>query len=384
LLTLEQGFSAKTIYSYRRVGDPMTDFNRSVFCVLGLPVDALTMAQAGARLESAYRSRRTCFMSTPNLNFVIGSQKNPLFRASVCQSDLSLADGMPLVWIGRLLGIALPERVSGSGLFDWIRQHSGHRWRVFFFGGQRGVGQDAVLDIGDQEARMESSGYIYPGMGSVQDMSRPDLIDCINQSQSDFLVVSLGAAKGQAWIVQNLAKLNVPVISHLGAVVNFVAGTVKRAPTWMQKTGLEWLWRIKEEPGLFKRYWHDGLALLGIFLTRVLPLLFWQRIGSAPESDYASAKVAQNGSDHQAKLMGAWRHDNLTPVRVLFTHLSEQMGPVQLDLSETTDADNAFMALLLLLDQSLCDKGSRLQLLRVPVRLRRLMLLNGLGHMEMA
>ncbi|MCD8512378.1 MAG: WecB/TagA/CpsF family glycosyltransferase, partial [Nitrincola sp.] len=101
-----------------------------------------------------------------------------------------------------------------------------------------------------------------PGRGDVASMSTPEIIEKINLSQADFLVVSLGAKKGQAWILHNLDKIQVPVVSHLGAVVNFVAGTVKRAPKVWQKLGLEWLWRIVEEPYLWKRYASDGFAAL--------------------------------------------------------------------------------------------------------------------------
>ena len=84
----------------------------------------------------------------------------------------------------------------------------------------------------------------------------------MNAARPDFLVVSLGAAKGQAWIMRNLHRLDVPLVSHLGAVVNFVAGEVRRAPRWMQRSGLEWAWRVKEEPALLRRYAGDALRLL--------------------------------------------------------------------------------------------------------------------------
>lgn len=84
-------------------------------------------------------------------------------------------------------------------------------------------------------------------------MSNAETIERINASGADFLVVSLGARKGQAWIMQNRQHLSVLLISHLDAMVNFVAGTVSRAQQWMQRFGLEWLWRIKEEPVLWRR-----------------------------------------------------------------------------------------------------------------------------------
>jgi N-acetylglucosaminyldiphosphoundecaprenol N-acetyl-beta-D-mannosaminyltransferase len=359
----------------------VTDFNRPVHCILGLPVDALDMDQAARQLEQARSRRQRCFLSTPNLNFIVASQSNALFRESVCQSDLSLADGMPLVWIARLLGIPLPGRVSGSGLFEHLRSQAQARWKVFLFGGQRGVGQDACLAIGDGPSGMIPTGYLYPGMGSVDEMSRADLIDCINHSGADLLLVSLGAAKGQEWIRRNLDVLDPPVVSHLGAVINFVAGRVARAPRWMQDCGLEWLWRIQQEPQLYRRYLHDGLALLRLLLVRVLPLMLWQRWGAADEQDYECAEACRSEGPGQLKLRGAWRAGNLAPLRRACAELLEQPGDATIDLAGCTDIDSAWVALMLLLGQALHDRGNRLRLLNPSPRLRRLLHLHCAAHL---
>jgi N-acetylglucosaminyldiphosphoundecaprenol N-acetyl-beta-D-mannosaminyltransferase len=92
----------------------MNHLDRNPVCLLGLPFDAVTMDDAVRTVREAIRVRRRLFLSTPNLNFLIGSQRDAAFRASVVDSDLSVADGMPLVWMSRLLGTSLPERVTGS------------------------------------------------------------------------------------------------------------------------------------------------------------------------------------------------------------------------------------------------------------------------------
>ena len=118
-------------------------------------------------------------------------------------------------------------------------------------------------------------GWFYPGFCSAEEMSRNDIIDRINSSGADFLVVALGSQKGNLWLQRNHHRLRIPVRAHFGATLNFQAGTVARAPSVMQKLGLEWLWRIKEEPYLWKRYWNDGRAMLRLLLTHVLPFVFW-------------------------------------------------------------------------------------------------------------
>ena len=195
----------------------MTDFYRNVHCVMGLPIDAMSMDDAVHHLQRARITRTKCFFSTPNLHFMMACRKQPKFRESVCMSDLSLADGMPLVWVARLLHIPIHERVSGSDLFERLRQQTESLWRVFFFGGQKGVGQTACLAIGDQSVGVLPTGYIYPGFVNTEEMSREDLVQCINQSASDMVVVSLGAAKGQDWICRNHQRIDAPVIGHLGA-----------------------------------------------------------------------------------------------------------------------------------------------------------------------
>ena len=333
----------------------MVDFNRNVHCILGLPFDAVSLPQAARRLDHARTSRQRCFLSTPNLNFAITSLRDSTFRASVCRSDLSLADGMPLIWVARLLGIPVRERVSGSGVFEFLRVNSPTLWNIFFFGGQMGRGQEACLAIGDQEEVMRPAGYIYPGFGDIEQMSRTELIECINSSGADMLVVSLGAFKGQSWILRNLAGLTTPVISHLGAVVNFVAGTVSRAPRWMQRTGMEWLWRIKEEPQLFRRYFNDGLEFLRLIATQVLPLAVLQRLGVPPHSEFERAHLSHpQGIDSScARLSGAWRQDNLTPVRREFERLLARGADATLDMADVTGMDSAFIGLTLLLDDAL-------------------------------
>jgi N-acetylglucosaminyldiphosphoundecaprenol N-acetyl-beta-D-mannosaminyltransferase len=245
--------------------------------ILGLPFDAITMQEAIDRVRTAAKNRTPLFISTPNLNFLIASQKDQEFRESVVNSDLSLADGMPIIWLAKLLNLPIPERVAGSNLFEALRYQplkTGERpLKVYFFGGSDGIAQRACDAINQDSSSMVCCGYMSPGFGSLEEMSTSEIRQQINTSKADFLVVSLGAKKGQAWIERNRKHISIPVISHLGAVVNFVAGEVQRAPVWVQRTGLEWAWRILEEPSLWKRYLSDGAGLLILISRKIVPEL---------------------------------------------------------------------------------------------------------------
>ena len=290
------------------------DFSREVHCILGLPFDAVNLAEAEQRIRAAATNRTPCFLSTPNLNFLIACRTDKPFRSSVINSDLSIADGMPLIWIARLLGIPIRERVAGSDLFETLRAQSSSRLSVYFFGGMEGVAETACRRLNAEKLGLTCVGYEYPGFASVLEMSSDENIAKINASGADFLVVSLGAKKGQTWIEHSRARITVPVISHLGAVVNFIAGNIDRAPIWMQRTGLEWLWRIKEEPGLWRRYASEGLVLLELLVTRVVPYA-WFMVWHNPTSrelDSAAIKLNEDGDGDEIiiSLHGAWVQTN--------------------------------------------------------------------------
>lgn len=338
-------------------------FSREVHCLLGLPFDVVDMAGALARVRTAAASRRRVFLSTPNLNFVVGARADRAFRNSVLHSDLCIADGMPLVWVARLLGVPIRERVAGAGLFDRLGEPVGAPLKVYFFGGAEGVGEAACRRLNAMHARgggLACTGFDAPGFGSLDELSTEDRLARINASGADFLVVALGAKKGQAWIERNRDRLAVPVVSHLGAVLNFAAGTVRRAPPWMQAAGLEWAWRIREERQLWRRYLGDGLAFLGLLATRVAPLAILLR-RRPPEAALAAAvDESESWSERLLRLRGAWTADNLQGLRESFRRNARAAKDLRLDLSQLTHGDTAFLGLLLLLHGERSRRGLRL------------------------
>jgi N-acetylglucosaminyldiphosphoundecaprenol N-acetyl-beta-D-mannosaminyltransferase len=329
------------------------DFERNVHCVLGLPFDAITMTQAQSALQHCTSTHTRCFFSTPNLNFLIACQSDSAFRLSVIASDLVLADGMPVVWLCKLIGIPIRERVAGSTLFENMRAAptGGRATKVYFFGGPEGVAQEAFEKINADNHAMQCVGYTSPGFGSIQDMSSAQEIEKINASGANFLVVSLGARKGQAWIMHNLQALQVPVISHLGAVVNFVAGNVKRAPRAFQRMGLEWLWRIKEEPQLWRRYFDDALGLFRLGLLRVLPSLWHLHWVQRPlgTGELATVSVSIHGDDAHIVLEGACTAQHLGPYRDALKRVTQSPHNITIRCGQLTRVDSSFLGLTILL-----------------------------------
>jgi N-acetylglucosaminyldiphosphoundecaprenol N-acetyl-beta-D-mannosaminyltransferase len=330
------------------------DFDRPLHMILGLPFDAVSMRDVVAKLRAVSVSRERCFISTPNLNFLIAARTDRAFRQSVFDSDLSLADGMPIIWIARLLGIPLPGRVPGSGLIETLRaqpEAGAKPLRVFFFGGEPGIADKACRGLNAKPGGMVCVGAIDPGHGSPEELSRAAHIDAINAANPDFLIVSLGAKKGQAWIVTNRAKLQVPAVAHLGAVIKFIAGDVVRAPAWIQRLGLEWLWRIREEPGLWRRYFRDGLAFIELLCTHVLPLSLWIRyyrlIGRANSA--GPITVEMSGGRRLVRLCPSLSVENIAIIRNAFRELATARDPVDLNFSAVSYIDAALLGQLYIL-----------------------------------
>ena len=362
----------------------MDDFDRDVYCIGGLPFDAIDLSTTMSRLRDARHKQTACFLTTPNLNFLALSQRDADFRNSVLYSDLVIADGIPIVWIAKLLGIPIQERVAGSTLFEALGKEWRRKMKVYFFGGPTGVAAEASARINDKSTSLTCVGYHSPGFGTIEEMSEKTILDNINQSDADFLVVALGAKKGQAWIVHNLQKIKVPLISHLGAVVNFEAKRLKRAPIALQKIGMEWAWRIKEEPHLWRRYWHDGWFLLQFLMTNILPYLVWKWFnGSRLKrlSQKSTIVLEQKGFNVSLVISGAVLDPILPDVRSLLRQASEQNKSVHVNLSDAAYLSFGMLALLLLLKKQLYKQGNELIIVGLQPSLKKILSWNSLNYL---
>ncbi len=315
------------------------ELHRNVACILGIPIDILTLDEVVARIGDSVGSRRRLFISTVNLNFIALSRSSPAFRSSLRASDICTADGMAVVALCRLLGIRIPERVAGSDFIASLAKRSAPRPHVgiFFFGGADDAGTracSAVNNLGSPA--LSCCGHLNPGFGSVEELSDAIKLDEINASRADFLVVSLGAEKGQSWIVRNLGRLEPPVVSHLGASINFLAGTVQRAPRALQKMGIEWMWRIYQEPHLFARYAKDAAALAGLILTGIIPLRAWLSWGKWRHGA-KSLEIARTdaGLGHvRLKLKGTLTVNESRKFAAEFSDAMTAASSISLDLGE--------------------------------------------------
>ncbi|MGC4029149.1 MAG: WecB/TagA/CpsF family glycosyltransferase [Steroidobacteraceae bacterium] len=286
--------------------------------------------------------RTRLIFSTPNADFLAESNADPVFRNTLLSCDMSVADGAPVVWLGRAIGAPIPMRVAGSSLLDGLICNSGDRGiRIFFFGGDKDMARLAHAALEKREGGAIAAGWLDPGFVSMDEMSTPDVLAKINEAQPDFLVVALGAKKGHEWIARNAGRLNATVISHLGAAIGFVAGTTKRSPRLMQALGFEWLWRMAMEPRLMRRYWRDFLFLLRTVFLGLVPVVLSARGGKG-----SSLCVVERheGAARTLSVSGPLLGSTLSLLGDSLNRDAE--GDVTLDISGVTDMDSSAIGYL--------------------------------------
>ena len=319
-------------------------FGREVVSVFGLPFDVVDVQQAVERIRSAAFAHRRCFVSTPNVNFAVAALEDAAFRSSVCRSDLVLADGAPIVRLAQWQGTPLPGRVAGATVFDALRAHSGRPLNLFLFGGAPGVAERARDALDASGGGLRCVGVDQGGMGDVHELGDPGTLDRINASGAHLLAVSLGAKKGQAWIEAQLARLQVPVVCHLGAVFAFAAGAVARAPAPVQRLGLEWLWRVKEEPQLWRRYGRDGVAAARWVAEDALRRVSMRPRGTEP--DRVSGPTIETTPDG-LRLAGVWTAGDRPALRdALVARSASTAKDTVIDLSAVERLDPQVVGLL--------------------------------------
>lgn len=339
--------------------EAMDDFARKVYCLLGIPIDDITMDCLVDRIVQSASTRSRLFFSTPNLNFLILSQHDREFRRSLLASDICCVDGIGVLLLCRLLGVPIKSRVAGSDIPDAIRANSSRFLdrpvSLTFFGGESGVGERACRAVNEsQQDRLVCVGAIDPGVMDASKISNQVMLDSLNSTGADFLLVALGAQKGQAWLMHNMKSLKIPVMSHLGATLNFLAGTVKRAPLTVRRLGLEWFWRVKEEPRLASRYISDGAQISLLIVTRIIPLsvwLNWNRIFRRKVAPTIQVGVDETNFT-RIKVAGGAPDSELLSIATAFRNALLLGNPIVLDLADLRFFEMGFAGYILMLERS--------------------------------
>lgn len=214
--------------------------------ILGVKVDAVTMAQAIERVMNLIEAGKSSMVATANAEMLLNATHDEELKRILNAASLVVPDGAGTVWAARHLGKMMPERVAGFDLVQELMKIAPeHDFKFFLFGAAPGIADKA-------KAKAES---LYPGIkivgtrnGYFKPDDEPDIISQIKSSRADILLAALGVPKQEKWLFKYKDELNVPVSIGVGGTFDVMAGVVKRAPLWMQKARLEWLFRAMLQP----------------------------------------------------------------------------------------------------------------------------------------
>ncbi|MEZ4593308.1 MAG: WecB/TagA/CpsF family glycosyltransferase [Chloroflexota bacterium] len=258
---------------------------RELLIILGIPIDDLDMNSALVRIDNfitdGRKTHKTHQIATVNADFVVKARHDPELRRILQESDMATADGMPLVWGARMLGMPLNGRVTGADLVPALAERAAQEgYSLFLLGAAPGVAARAADILTERHPGLKIAGVLSPPKASLLEMD-PSIIDTVRAAQPDILLVAFGSPKQEKWIAMHAPELHVPVAIGVGGTLDFIAGQTKRAPLWMQRTGLEWIFRLIQEPRrLFRRYVSDMLGFIPFFARQ-----WWlMRQGQEPET----------------------------------------------------------------------------------------------------
>lgn len=240
--------------------------------LFGMPFHALTFERAVAMMIDMARGDQSRYVVTANVDHVIRFSRQPDVRRLYTQADLVVADGMPLIWASRLLGMPLPERVAGSDLMPALcAAAESEGLSVFFLGGADDAAEAAARVLKTRHPALKIAGIHVPPFGFERDAEASKIaLDAVRSARPDILFVGLGSPKQEHWIAAHRETCGAKLSIGVGITFSFVAGRVQRAPRWMQRCGLEWLHRLCQEPRrLWKRYLVDDTAFAWLVLKQL-------------------------------------------------------------------------------------------------------------------
>ena len=229
--------------------------------VLGMDLSAIRMDQLLDICEDHIAKRRSLLIGVVNAAKIVNARRNPQLCAALNQADIVLADGAPIIWLSRMVGKPLPERVAGIDImFELLKEADRKNYGIYFLGATPAVVEEVVRVVQKDYPGVRIAGYRD---GYFNEQEEQSVAEEIRNSQADILFVAITPPKKEIFLGKWLEFMNVPICHGVGGSFDIVAGVAKRAPVWMQNYGLEWLYRVIQEP---RRMWKRYLVTNTIFI----------------------------------------------------------------------------------------------------------------------
>jgi N-acetylglucosaminyldiphosphoundecaprenol N-acetyl-beta-D-mannosaminyltransferase len=237
--------------------------------VLGCAIDRLDMAQTVARSHEIIESGQQGQHVAINVSKLVALRGDARLREIVQQCAIVSADGQPIVWASRLLGDPLPERVAGIDLMhELLTLAEQERYAVYFLGAREEVLKRAVANIRREHPRLQIAGYRH---GYFEDADSEGVVAAIREAHPHMLFVAMSSPRKEYWLADHRRVLGVPFVMGVGGALDVVAGVARRAPRWAQRAGLEWVFRLAQEPRrLLTRYLASNTRFIALTMRAAL------------------------------------------------------------------------------------------------------------------
>ena len=238
--------------------------------VLGVGISPVNMARTLETIGGWIERREQHHICVTPAHVVMDCYRQPDLYPLFNRSGLTTPDGMSIVWLLKLQGHREVGRVSGSDLVEAACGSPVARgWRHFFYGGARGVPEALEIRLKSRFTGLQVAGTYSPRFGELRPEEDEQIVEHINGCRPDIIWVGISSPKQERWMVGHLGRISAPVLIGVGAAFDFLSGRKPRAPVWMQRSGLEWLFRLGSEP---RRLWprYAQYPLFGILVTAQL------------------------------------------------------------------------------------------------------------------
>ncbi len=244
----------------------------SSFNILGVRISAVNLKTATDQIEQWIANRTKVYVCVAAVATLMDCQKDKEYCNIVNNADMVTPDGMPLVWLGRRRSLKTIGRTYGPDLMNMLCALSENKaYKHFFYGGSSQANRLLTKSLKDRFPKLLIAGQYAPAFMACKQKEKSQVIEQINASGADVLWVGLGSPKQDFWMALHRGEITVPVIIGVGAAFDFLSGTKAQAPRWMQKSGLEWLFRLCCEPWrLWRRYLLGNICFLYLLIIKEL------------------------------------------------------------------------------------------------------------------
>lgn len=244
---------------------------RALSSVIGTPIDALTWSQALARLSGWANARQSRYVCICNVHSVVTARQDEAFAKVIHEADMATPDGAPVAWLMRRLGVVTQDRINGPDLmWRYCAEASRRGESIYLYGGQQSTLDILQRKLLEQFPGLRIAGAYSPPYRLLTSEEDAAVVETINASGAGIVWVSLGCPKQEKWMAEHRGRIQAVMVG-VGAAFDYHAGTVQRAPLWMQRNGLEWLHRLASEPRrLWRRYFVTNTLFIWFAVRQLL------------------------------------------------------------------------------------------------------------------